>query len=166
MAHFSSTFLLTSTLAILLLATPSASQGTPLNLPAANLSSITQLQVLGFLACPLTSIPLVGSILGGSGVPVSVKCNGIDIGDPSALTDAFGFFSIPVPGFNTSALNLQPQQISCSVTVDFPLSKPSSCQTFPSTGSLQAPLSFGSLLQNGLGKLIALLNPGPFQYRA
>ncbi|KAK1375024.1 hypothetical protein POM88_031217 [Heracleum sosnowskyi] len=157
-----SSFLLISAL-VFLFSTPSLGI---LNLPTDDLSRITQLQVLGFLTCPLTSIPLLGSILGTPGVPISVTCNGINIADPRAVTAAFGFFSIPITGFNNTALAIQPDQpISCSVAINFPVSG-TSCLTFPSTGSLQAPLSFGSVVNNGLGNLIALLNPGPFQYRA
>lgn len=169
MSHRSSTnsiFLFISTL-VLLFAKPSL--GTILDLPQDNLSQITEFQILGSVTCPITSnLPLSG-ILGVAAVPVTATCLGMnDIVDyTNGVTDASGRFSLPITGLNNGALSLDPdQQISCVVTINFPVSG-TSCQTFPSTGSLVAPAQFSkTVVNNVLGGLIAVLNLQPFQYVA
>ncbi|KAK1375022.1 hypothetical protein POM88_031215 [Heracleum sosnowskyi] len=143
--------------------------GTILDLPQDNLSQITEFQILGSVTCPITSTLPLSGILGVAAVPVTATCLGVNniVDYTNGLTNAFGRFSLPITGLNNGPLSLDPdQQISCTVTISFPVSG-TSCQTFPSSGSLLAPAQFSStIVNNVLGGLIAVLNLGPFQYVA
>ncbi|KAL8112748.1 hypothetical protein AgCh_020163 [Apium graveolens] len=135
--------------------------------PAAvtGLLRIVQIRFSGLLVCaPNGNPPPSGGLPGVAGAVLSGSCNGATGNLGMAITDINGFYS----GILTLAdgLLFDPSQgVPCFLTVQLPLVG-TTCQVFPPTGTLRAPLQLVSVITNLVGGIVLVANAGPYQYVA
>ncbi|KAL8112750.1 hypothetical protein AgCh_020165 [Apium graveolens] len=130
------------------------------------LLNITEIRFSGLLACTLDgNPPPSGGVVGVVGALLSGSCNGGSGNIGMALTNTSGFFSGIVTLAEGILFNPSTQGVPCFFSVQLPIVG-TTCQLFPPTGILRAPLQLVSVITNLVGGLVLVANAGPFQHVA
>lgn len=129
--------------------------------PLTNLVNIAQINVTGRLLCtPTGNPPPSGGVLGAAQVLLSGQCSGATGNIGTVLTDQNGFIFGVYSLLGGLLLNTT-QGLPCFLKVQLPVTG-TSCQLFPPTGILTAPLQFVGLVVNAAGQLVATAIVGQF----
>ncbi|KAL8112749.1 hypothetical protein AgCh_020164 [Apium graveolens] len=129
--------------------------------PVTNLINVTQVNITGRLVCTSTgNAPTSGSALGAAGVLLGGACSGSSGNINTILTDPNGFI-FGIYSLAGGILLNTTQGLPCFLSLQLPLNG-TSCQVFPPTGILTAPLQLVGVVLNAAGQLIATATVGQF----